>query len=624
MRRLIAIPALVGLLACLVLAGTGQATAAPNKGSEEIGVGPALPTSTPNFVVIQTDDQTYAHLYEEMRDIFGRRARVMPNTLDLIGAQGLSFERYYATYPLCCPSRVTLLTGQYSHSNEVIGNVPPFGGWPGFRRSGAFHRNLAVWLQAAGYKTIHIGKFLNQYGTDEQPESEVPPGWEVWMSDATDNSTRHFYGYMSNINGTVYGPFGKVQYGQFAAVDPPGCLYGPANNPLCNHKTDWITRHGVDQIQRSAREGRPFYLQLDYNAPHGDHQPPIGPEPTVRNYGRAEGTPIRRTPAFNEADISDKPSFIRDHATPLNGREMRRIRIENRKSMEALRDVDDGVRRIIGALHHSGQLYKTYVFFLSDNGFFRGEHRLDRAKFLPYEPAVHVPLLVRGPGIPKKAVSRELVGNIDLAPTIAELAGAKPNVAFDGRSLVPFLRDPDLRTRRPILLESFAKATDVEDAPGSGDSDTGDEPEAQAASAASAGGGGTTSAGGPTTSSAPDGVFVGPVRPGRRGQAVSSIAAPIENYAGVLIDRYKYVEYETGDIELYDLKRDPHELENKAGFPNYKYVQRFLERQLRRLVNCRGQDCRFTTGIVPVPGEPKAKSRWGERRLPARDRRGRG
>lgn len=624
MRRLFLIPVFTGLLGCLLLltaADQGHSAVKAVINGQEVGIDDAIPTSQPNFVLIQTDDQTLADLYAEMRDAFGTRARVMPATLNKIGRQGMTFSRYYATYPLCCPSRATLLTGQYSHTNRVIGNVAPNGGWQGYRRSRAYRHNLAAWLMSAGYRTIHIGKFLNQYGTDERPESEVPPGWEVWMSDATDNSTRHFYGYMSNINGTVYGPFGNVEYGQFAAVDPPGCLHGPATNPLCNHKTDWITRNAVDQIKRSTRDGRPFYLQLDYNAPHGDHQPPIGPEPTVRNYGRADGTPIPRSSAFNERDVSDKPSFIR-HAPRLTQRDLRRIRIEHRKTLESLRDVDDGVRRIIGALHQTGKLENTYVIFISDNGFFNGEHRLDRAKFLPYEPAVHMPLLIRGPGVPRGTTSGELSANIDLAPTITELARAQPTMPMDGRSLVPFLRDPDLRTRRPILLESFAKATAIEQDPDTVDPGVYGEnqPAGAAGASASAAGAGASDGGGgerPTGVSGggrvPDGVFVGPVRPGRRGDAGASIAAPVENYGGVRLGRYKYVEYETGDIELYDLQRDPHEIDNRAGQRSYRYVQGFLAHQLRRLVNCKAAKCRFTTGIIPLPGEARATLRWGPR-----------
>ena len=130
--------------------------------------------------------------------------------------------------------------------------------------------------------------------------------------------------------------------------------------------------------------------------------------------------------------------------------------------LESLRDIDDGVRQIIGTLSQTGRLQNTYVIFASDNGFFFGEHRLLGGKFLAYEPATHLPLLIRGPGIKPGSSTGELAANIDIAPTVLELAGAKADKSIDGRSLVPFMRDPDLRTRRPILFESFVETNDVE------------------------------------------------------------------------------------------------------------------------------------------------------------------
>ena len=215
--------------------------------------------------------------------------------------------------------------------------------------------------------------------------------------------------------------------------------------------------------------GGPFYLQVDYIAPHGDHRQPIGPEPAPRHYDSALNTPLPKPQGlFNEGNVSDKPSFIRDQANYLDPATIRRIKREYQKSLESLRAVDDGIGLIVDALRASGELRNTYIFVLSDNGFFFGEHRLERSKFLPYEPAAHMPLFVRGPGIRPNTVSSELTGNIDLAPTIVELAKARATRGFDGRSLVRFWQDPALRTRRPILLESFAKATDID---GDGDID---------------------------------------------------------------------------------------------------------------------------------------------------------
>ena len=491
----------------------------------------------------------------------GNRVRAMPNTLDLIRKHGVSFNRYMASYPLCCPSRSTLLSGRYSHSTGVLSNSAPRGGWVAFRHHPIYRHNLAVWLQRAGYRTIHLGKFLNEYGGPgpDDPTTKVPPGWDEWQTDATDNSTRLYYGYTLNQDGVIHGPFGNPDYAEFSAKDPPGCPLAPPPLASCNYQEDTLTDRAVRQIDRSA-PGRPFYLQLDYNAPHGDSNPPIGPEPARRHYDSAIDTPLPRPPGFNEADISDKPSFIRDDAELLGPTNFRRMRIEYQKSLESLRAVDEGVRRLIGALRRSGELSRTYVFFISDNGFFFGEHRLERSKFLPYEPSIRLPLLIRGPGIRANSATEELAANIDLAPTIVELTGAHADRSFDGRTLLPFWTHTTRRTRRAILLESFAKATDITPRKKHGR---------------------------------------------RRGRgATDSISAPIENYLGVRVGPYKYVEYETGDRELYDLSRDPYELRNRFTDPRYRGVLAFVKRQLHRLEDCHGRECRFLTGPPPEPSPP--------------------
>ena len=547
-RRLAA----AALALCL---GLGALAAAP-------GPGRAAPKPRPNVIVIQTDDQTLREMTATWVTATGVEARVMPNTLDRIRKRGVSFSRYYASYPLCCPARATLLSGRYAHSNGVISNDAPRGGWPGYRRKAIYRHNLGVWLQNAGYRTIHIGKFLNNYGgaTKAEPTTEVPPGWNEWETFASDNSTRLFYGYQLNLNGTLSQPAGDPDYDRTSGKDDPGC---PDNPPLlssCNYAGDVLTQRAVDQIARSA-PGRPFYLQLDYNAPHGDPRPPIGPEPAARHFDTAVNTPLPKKPDFNEGNITDKPSFIRDAAERLDPTATRRIKVEYQKSIESLRSVDEGIGRVLDALNEAGELGRTYVFFISDNGFFFGEHRLERAKFLPYEPAIHMPLLVRGPGIRPNSRSGELVANLDIAPTILNLTGARPTKRVDGRSLVGFWEDTSRRTRRPILLESFAKATDVD-----GDG-------------------------------VPDGL-----RP-RRG-AGASIAAPLENYLGVRLGPYKYVEYETGDRELYDLAKDPYELNSRHQDRRYDRLQRFLRFQLKRLEGCVGRECRFTTTPLPKPGKP--------------------
>jgi arylsulfatase A-like enzyme len=544
-----------GVSVCAALAVAAAALLAGAAGGS--GAASAQATGRPNVVVIQTDDQTLQELYATWRTPAGIDARVMPNTLDLIGKKGITFSRYYASSPLCCPSRATLLSGRYAHSNGVISNDQPRGGYYSFQRHPIFRHNLAVWLQQAGYRTIHIGKFLNHYGGQglSEAEPQVPPGWDDWETFPDENSTHLYYGYDLNVNGTIQGPFGDPSYQQ---KDDPGCPETPPLIGTCTYSNDALTQRAIDQINTSA--GRRFYLQLDYIAPHGDFRAPIGPEPAARHYDSAIDTPLPKDPSFNEGNISDKPTFIRDAAEYLDPAEIRRIRRGYQKSIESLRSVDDGVAKLIEALRAAGQLHNTYVFFLSDNGFFFGQHRLEQAKFLPYEEAVHMPLLVRGPGIEPGSRTGELVANTDLAPTILKLTGARADRRMDGRTLIPFWEDTSRRTRRPILLESFINATDI-----NGDG-------------------------------IPD---------GRRGRgAGTSIAAPPENYLGVRLGPYAYFEYETGDRELYDLSKDPFEITNRVENQFYDRVQGFLRRQVQRLEGCLGDECRITTGPLPKPGPP--------------------
>jgi arylsulfatase A-like enzyme len=563
LRKTTLLGSLGAVLALVIAALLASAGPAPEHATAQ-----ATGQKRPNIVVIQTDDESWGPFFATYVDANGVHRRVMPRTLDEIRKAGVMFNRYYVTYPTCCPSRTTLLSGRYAHTHGVISNGAPRGGWPGFQKQAVYNHNIAVWLQRAGYRTYHYGKFLNQYGIVGAPETEVPPGWTDWASDAIDLSTRQFYGYTLNVNGQLQGPFGDPEYGQGENQDPLACGPAVALGPVCNYQTDTMTRRALDQIAAST-PGGPFYLQVDYIAPHGDHRQPIGPEPATRHYDSAINTPLPKPRGlFNEGNISDKPSFIRDQANYLDPVTIRRIRREYQKSLESLRAVDDGIGLIVDALRASGELRNTYIFVLSDNGFFFGEHRLERSKFLPYEPATHMPLFVRGPGITPSSVSSELVGNIDLAPTIVELAKAHNDRGFDGRSLVDFWQDPSLHTRRPVLLESFAKATDID---GDGDIDF---------------------------------RHAGDRDVGRRDrpQAGISIQAPVENYLGIRLGPYKYVEYETGDFELYDLSKDPKELNNRYGDPRYRKVQARLHYLLVRLEDCHGAECRVIPNQLPRVG----------------------
>src|SRR6185436_10026858 len=249
----------------------------------------------------------------------------------------------------------------------------------------------------------------------------------------------------------------------------------------------------------------------------------------------------------------------------LSLNEIHTYRIYWDRQLEALRGVDDGVRQVIetlGALH---RLRNTYVIFTSDNGFFFGEHRLLGGKFLAYELATHVPFLIRGPHIRPNSESGEIVGNVDVAPTVLQLAHVEADKSVDGRSLVPFLRDPKLRTLRPYLFESFVETSDVIE---NGAIETGEQTGRASAS---------------------------------RGDAGASILAPPKDYEGIRLGPYKYIAWPNGEKELYDIERDPNELNNLVRIPNFFPVRNFLHRELtQRLEDCVGRVCREEASRSPL------------------------
>jgi len=560
---------LLGLLCALgISAGIGSAAA-------------GAANQRPSFVVIQTDDQTLDELYAS----FGTpRLQAMPNTLRLIAKRGMTFDRYYVSYPLCCPSRVTLLTGRYAHNDGVKGNIQPNGGYFGFSFRAAYRHNLAVWLQKDGYRTIHVGKFLNGYGDEPySPGTEVPPGWNAWHTVLKSDTDHYYYGYELNDNGQIDGPFGDSgswETREYGVRDDIGCPFVPANGLPCYYETDILTRI-ADEEMRGTPPDRPFYLQLDYTAPHGDFRRPAGPEPAPREDTWFDGAPYPhgRHEGFDEGNVNDKPRFIRE-APYLSLNDIHTYRVYYDKALASLRAVDDSVKEIIDTLGALHRLRNTYVIFTSDNGFFFGEHRLLGGKFLAYEPSTHLPFLIRGPHIRPNSESNEIVGNTDIAPTVLQLAGAKADKSIDGQSMVPFLEDPGLVTRRAYLLESFVESSDVEEQgaiaqPG---------PQSEPASTHSS-------------------------------KATSSLLAPPKNYEGLVLGPYKYIAWPDGEKELYDLEKDPYELNNLVRIPNYFPVRNFLHHELtKHLEDCVGRTCREEASKIPLTRKERQQKLREERR----------
>jgi N-acetylglucosamine-6-sulfatase len=233
----------------------------------------------------------------------------------------------------------------------------------------------------------------------------------------------------------------------------------------------------------------------------------------------------RGPPSFNEADVSDKPLDIRE-ALPLSPTVIAEIRANYQRRLESLLDVNRLVAHLVATLRATGELGRRLIIFTSDNGFFNGEHRIPEGKHLVYEPSIRVPLILRGPGIPRGTHRGQLVANIDLAPTILQAAHARPGRLIDGISLLPLARSPGVGLGRSI---------EIQDAP---DDDI------------------------------------------------------KEQFAAVRTPDFLYAEYRIGDRELYDLRRDPFELQNCAGDPAYGAIQASLSGRLAALRSCRGAVCR--------------------------------
>ena len=480
MKKVLLVPPILAI----ILAAAGSVGL--SKGSAQAAAKPR-----PNVIVIETDDQTV----EEMR--------IMRNTLNLLGAQGTTFDNSFTGFPLCCPSRATFLTGQYSHNNGVLGNALPTGGYEKLDHT----NTLAVWLQSAGYTTAMVGKFLNGYGRKGK-ELEVPPGWTEWHAGVK----LTFFDWTMNDQG-VLRHFGS----------------SPAD-----YQSDVLTQKAVEVINRRVPESKPLFMWLNYHAPHsgGPREPDdrngvatVNVGPRYKDYFANESLP--NMPSFNEADVSDKPTAIRNRR-PLTPQRIAAIREAYQQQMESLLSVDDGVAAVVNALAARGELANTLIIYTDDNGFFHGQHRVPSGKVLVYEPSIRVPLLMRGPGVPKAKHLKQIVSNIDLAPTIVDVADAKPARVMDGRSLMPLLRKPSTVWGRDLLIEN---------------------------------GPGNT------------------------------------HYAAIRTPRYKYVEYASGETELYDLAQDPDELQNRANDPALAALRAELAGRLAKLRSCKGAGCRVGPSV---------------------------
>jgi N-acetylglucosamine-6-sulfatase len=429
---------------------------------------PGLPTR-PDLIVINTDDQRWDTL------------SAMPEVRRLLGAHGITFTNSFVTTSFCCPSRASLFTGQYSRHTGVYQDNPPDGGAPAFDD----RSTIATWLRAAGYDTALVGKYLNDYAMAHGP-TYVPPGWQTFDAVESEPIAR-FYNYTLNQDGRL------VHYGA---------------EPKDYSMT--VTGNLATAFVRSARE--PFFLYAAPIAPHDPATPAPG--------ATLPPAPSSQRPSFNEPDVSDKP--WNGSMPKMDAPSIDRVIALERRQLASLQPIDRWIGGLVRALEQRGQLDRTVIVFTSDNGLMWGEHRL-HGKIWPYEESIRVPLVIRVPWISSAVTDAHLVLNIDLAWTLAQLAGVRPGLAQDGRSLVPLL----LREQaHPRWRTSF-----VAEYLGSGRNPAGP----------------------------PD-------------------------FEAIRTTRYLYVEYANGWRELYDLQVDPYALTNESGSTAARDLQTRLSAQLTALL----------------------------------------
>jgi arylsulfatase A-like enzyme len=452
----------------------------------------AASSARPNVALILTDDEDTA-LHESM-----------PKARALLQDQGTRFDNYFLTYALCCPSRASILRGQYPHNHRILENMLPAGGFRKFRAMGHEDSTVAVWLRDAGYRTAFLGKYFNQYDARSDPPA---PGWDAWYA-AGDDAYAGF-DYTLNENGEAVGHGDREE----------------------DYLTDVLADKAVAFIRQAGGGGRPFFVYL---APLNPHHPST---PAPRHAGLFAEARLPRPPSFNEADVGDKPGPIRS-LPPLDERQVAQLEALHRQRLRSMRAVDDMVERVVETLRETGQLGRTLIVYTSDNGFHLGQHRQPAGKNTPYEEDIRAPLIVRGPGVPAGRRVTAMVANIDLAPTLAEAAGARVPAFVDGRSFLPLLGDPRRAWRHSLLIARRAYWD-------RGPFDGGD-------------------------------------------------------FFAVRTPTYTYVAYGGGESELYNLANDPFQLDNLARVAEPRLVKELSLRALD-LSNCAAAECRRIEDL-PVAG----------------------
>lgn len=486
---------------------------------------PIAADKKPNIVFILTDDQ----------DVFLGGLTPMKKTEELIGQHGIKFDNMFVTSPLCCPSRSSILTGQYVHNHHARNNSLSGGCSSSAWQQGPEKHSISTYMKSMEYKTFFGGKYLNRYGNPKVGGPQhVPPGWDQWYG-LVGNS--RYYNYTLSVNGKP---------------EKHKDSYGP------DYLTDVLKRQAVSFIKEQSEASGPFFMMVATPACHD----PFTPAPQYKDNFNSSKAP--RTPAFNAAGGPTKHWLIRSAPHPMQESSIKSSDDIFRNRWRTLLSVDDLVEQVITTLEAAKLLNNTYIIFSSDNGFHLGQFCLPQDKRQLYEFDVRVPFMIRGPGVKANQTSQSPILSIDIAPTIVELAGGKAPETMDGRSILPLLKT-DLESdqtkdnvdwRTDFLIQHYGE-------------------------------GEIKIPGCPQLSSGVFNCWPNCVCEDAWNNTYSCVRSVSSS------EDMMYCEFEDKEafVELYDVKKDPHQLKNV-----YKTVSpKFLAAKHKRLVDlatCSGDSCR--------------------------------
>jgi arylsulfatase A-like enzyme len=424
-----------------------------------------------NVIFILSDDHRY-----DFMGFMGKPPFLKTPNMDKMAAQGAHLENAFVSTSLCSPSRASVLTGMYAHKHKVVDNQSPV-------KDDLIY--FPQYLQQAGYKTAFLGKW---HMGEEQGDDNPRKGFDKWISF---KGQGEYFDPELNIDGKRIKKEGYI--------------------------TDILTDYALDWLEEE--KDNPFFLYLSHKAVHAMFKP----SPKYKGKYANEKVPHPASMANTEENYKDKPTWVRLQRNSWHGVDYMYYNEFDfddyvRRYCETLLSVDDSIGRVLDYLEKNGLAEDTVVMYMGDNGLMMGEHGLIDKRQM-YEESIRVPLLAYAPGYIKPGTKvKQMVQNIDIAPTILDMAGLNTPNDMDGSSFLPLLRGKETKWKDKIFYEYYwERAFPMT----------------------------------PTT-------------------------------FGIRTDQYKYIYYwGVWDMEeLYDLKNDPNEMHNLIHDPKYKDMIKELNNEL--------------------------------------------